>query len=1703
MPADSAAPAPKRPTPLVPFRYRRPAALVATAAVVVALVGGVLVWGSHPGDGGIAAASPSANVPTDSGWQTIGPGGSPGAPGASGAPGTPEATPATGEWHAVAALVPEGSDTATVELDGSFRLTSLDGTPPAELAARVRVDPAVALTVTPEPDGNGVRLTPSEPLAAGTVYRFTLAGPNGETADSWAFQTSAPLHVVSTIPEDHETTVAPNTGIEITFDQDGVTDAASHVTISPKTAGRFEQHGRVLAFIPDALKPGTIYTVTVARGITAGSGGKPMADDLRFQFETDKSGSGVTGTTFEFADPLFESGTSSRPIISMWSSSDEDTAPPKSAQLDIYRLGSLDAAIAGYRQLVAFPAWANWSNEHPIDTGPLTKVLSLDARFADRPKDSGGLLWTALPEPLPAGWYVVEHPSARYPIQAILQVTDIASYLLVTDTKTLLWTNDLATGGPLVAATAAVAGPGTDLGPTDADGVLTVATPASLQPPAEGRTCGLDCVQVISVTKGGRSAFVPASNPSPEGKGGYDGGSGNHWLTFATDRSIYRRTDTVNLWGMIRDRSTGNVPAKVVVRLQAMDEEFIASGAPISTLSLEPGSTGTFSGSIALADVPEGWYELELVVGTDVVRRADFQVSRILKPAYRLEVDTGHRAYVVGERIKATITASFFEGSPVPGVPLRVSQGGDRSVTTDKTGTAIVRTTARLQEPSNRSDREVQSVSVAPRRAEEGQIQGASREFLVFPGSRTITAESRIATGRVRVAGTINTLDRAGLERDLAAGVSPWEVDPRGAPVAGATVTARFIELIPVKKRIGTDYDFIEKRTVPVYEYSTRQRAAGSVRVRTDAKGRFSASVPAGSGHHDYSVILSVADPDGHVIEQETYASDVAAPAYDQSREPMLVSTGVEPTGGYSVGTPVDLTLRDPAHPADKTSRYLFHLTQLGLRDVVVQRSPRYVGAFESWAVPNMLVTGVRFTGSAYTSATYSASFRTQDRRIDVQLSTDKARYSPRDQVTVTVRTTNAVGKPIAAAVVLRAIDEKLFVLGGAQLDEPLIDIYTSLDSGIIASYTSHRGPPLDEYGGGDTTGGGGGDDFRDQFRDSLLFRTVVTGADGRASASFRLSDDLTSWRILGSAFSADVKAGTGSTEVAVGLPFFVDATIAPEYLVTDRPTIIARAFGTALTPAAKVKISVISQSLGLKGAPVTASAFSDVPIRLPALTLGQHSVTIVATYGSGASARTDRLVRTFTVVRSRLATTRTSYVDLTGTVRPDGGTGLTRVVVSDSSAGRYLPLVTDLAAGDGVRLERALAAAAARGLLTDRFGESEGEIPAGNFDGTRYQQEDGGISLVPAGGSDLQVSALAALTGPEEFSKDSLRQYFSDIRSNQASTRERVIYALAGLAGLHATVLPEIQAAAADDGLTIRERLMLGLGAAALGDAKTARTIADSLITGYGEQQAGWARLRVGTTVADGVEGTAMMAILAAATGEPLAPAFWAYVEANPMPDLVVDLHAIGYVERLLERLPPRAASFAYTVGGTRTVVDLKPGETFSMVVTATQLKSLAIERLTGSIGVATDWREPVKASTIERDPDITVTRSVRPSGTVGSGDLVTVDLKVKFGKQAPMGCHLVTELVPSGLVAVGDTESVAYENGEELPAGITIPFDQTGQRVSFCADNQTNDHVAALRYVARVITPGTYTWEPAVVESRTSANHAALTGSGTVTIR
>ena len=460
------------------------------------------------------------------------------------------------------------------------------------------------------------------------------------------------------------------------------TDAASHVTIEPKTAGRFEQHGRALAFVPDSAQPGTdLHRHGRARHDrrrdrggrwtrTSGSSSRPTKAGAE---RSANARSSSPTTCSNRRRP-------SRPIIAMWAFPDEDETarrprPPRSRSI---------ASTASMRPSApsaapGSPAWARWSTEHLVPTaGPdegrcrsmraSSSTATREGVALDQP--AGAAAGRLVPRPAPSTTRPIQAdpPGDRHRL--------LPGGLGHQDPPLGERPRD---GRPARRRDRRGAG-GADLGRTDADGLLTAATPAE---PAAGRRIGRaeplrpghhgrDERRPIVLRPGDRTARHGREGRLVRRRSGH-----RYWLTSDTDRTLYRRTDTVNLWGVIRDRDTGQGAGRAsTVRLsRRWTRTTSRRRPPMSTLDLVPDATGAFTGSVALADVPEGWYELELRGRDDVVGSTAFQVDRILKPAYRLEVETGHRAYVAGDRIKVTVRATFFEGSPVPGVPLRVGEG--------------------------------------------------------------------------------------------------------------------------------------------------------------------------------------------------------------------------------------------------------------------------------------------------------------------------------------------------------------------------------------------------------------------------------------------------------------------------------------------------------------------------------------------------------------------------------------------------------------------------------------------------------------------------------------------------------------------------------------------------------------------------------------------------------------------------------------------------------------------------------------------------------------------------------------------------------------------------------------------------------------------------------------------------------------------
>ncbi|HLA15852.1 MAG TPA: hypothetical protein VJZ72_03035 [Candidatus Limnocylindrales bacterium] len=1663
----------------------------------------------------IVVAQPWATQPT-----TGSPSPTPGQAPSTSPSGSPVAEPPS-EWApvslqpipAVATLEAGRGDEAGVQPDTTFRLASLTDEPAASLAARLEATPPTAFVASAGSDPTEAVLRPKTALTPGSLYRIALRGPDGSLAGSWAFRVRTAVHVINVIPGDQTTGIPNRTGIEITFDQDGVADMADHFSIVPKVDGRFERHGRTQVFVPAGLVDKTVYTVTVRSGLARTGTDLTLESDVVMRFETE--GPTDRAPRLRFGRDVVESSPAEAPILAVQTVSDEgsDEEQPtiSSADVRVYRLPSLAKASETLRAFILEPRWTAHS-EPSMPTDGLPVAATFSSAVEPLPESAFGVI--RFPEPLAEGWYIVEIQGER-PTQAFLQSTPVSAWVSVLTDKTVAWVNDVKTARPIKGAEIALAG-GAKIGKSDESGLMIAATPDALIPAAEAGDRAIPDGSPILIVRapGGHAMLIPFGVGSEGGiyRGEWyeknTSADSTYWSILSTDRTMYRTTDRVEVWGYLRGRDDDKVPASVEIRLVNTDSAELAEPPAIVRATARPNASGAFTASLPIAQAPIGSYQVQVVVDTRVVSRHWVDVTVIRKPAYQFAVKTDHTAVIVGTKVRWSITATFFDNTPVPGTSFRL----DDDVTTkptDATGRTSIQTVAQGSEESE--DASGWYREIRPAVYEEAEIF-ASENVVVFPSAYHLAANGTVKASRLSVTGTLDKIDLKKVEAQIAKGT--WDGVPDGAPVRAKAIRAVVTELIPVRRLVGNDYDFIEKVVRPRYEYDIRRRAVRTLTVKTRSDGRFSLGITVPDPKHDYEIVLTTTDGAGRRAKRTITAGRAPDLSWENAGVRFMESRDKEAgESTYRIGARVKWQMTDDGRslPSTGPNRYLYIVAQRGLRSASVTDSSTFDRRFAPGDAPGIFVMGVRFTGSTYApKASAWANFNQSQREIKVVVTADKKRYRPRDDVRLTIRTTDATGKPIAASVVLQAVDEKLYAIDGASTPQPLSDLYARVDSGIVRLTSTHQVPTIvgPEGEGGDTAGGGG-DGGRIDFRDTLAFRAVKTDRSGRTTTTIRLSDDLTSWHVAASAVTGRLRAGVGEVLIPVGLPLFADATIADEYLSSDRPTIRLRAFGDALKVGDPVEFTVSSTSLGLAATRVGGKAFRDVTLALPALAVGSHSLDISVTAptrldGAGKPRR-DRLIRKFEVVRSRLTTAHVTYLTV-GDKLPDNGTAdPATYTFTDAGRARYLPVLYDLVEPVGARYDRGLAQSLAGVMLTDTFGRDPRTLPVATFDATRYpigvgEEEAGevraGIALLPYGGADPWLATRVGIIASESGRAETLREVLTTIRDLESSPRDLSIATLAGLAALGEPVTADLEAARGLPDLTTSELIHIGLGFQTAGDDPTALLIERDVLEREGQRLGPWVRVKVGSNLDDTVDATALMAVLAAGLGDPLAADMIDYVAANPSRQTSHALELAGAVERALERTPATAASFAYAVDGRRTVVRLEAGDAVTLTLTAAQRRTLTVERISGRVGAAISWRDQVDVASIRPDPALSLTRTP-PKNPLPTDRLVTVDFDVTFKASAlESGCYEVVETAPSGLAPT----TIGSDEGG---AGVVYPTSVVGQTVTFCASNdRLTKNRAHLRYTARVVNAGSFAWEPAVMQLSGVPEAIAVSAASTARI-
>ena len=1621
-------------------------------------------------------------------------------------------------------LQPQVAGETGVDISSGFVLT-LPNPAPAGYTPDISIDGQPIPGITRQADGSFL-VTPAAALANNRLYTIRLT-QEGADDITWTIQTAPRFQIMSTLPGHESVNVPVNTGIEINFSARGHTDIREHFSIYPPVEGRFIQRGTTTIFMPtNPLAKGRLYTVTITAGINLPGTNEIIDEDFSFSFETaddDPARQHQQRDSLHFSTIYTEYPSFEPPSINFRLNYPHDGTRP-AVDIEVFRFNDNQQAVDAVQEMLTVPRWT-WFTWHEsfVDVSGLTRVSN--TRIAEAQGDSDW--WRPetfqLPDALPPGFYIINASiNNETSDQMILQITDLAVQIFADDNMTLVWVNDMTTGQPVSGAQ--VQGSGRT-GRTDENGIATLT--AGMTDAAENL--------VITAPDGKRCIIFHARHVSPSHRAWDWGGWGSpqasdaYWTALQLDRTLFQRSDNLYFWGFVQNREQSEEIRNVSAVL-THGWGFGMFG-DRDTLHRQTVSVrgGAYSGTMVLPNLDQGSYRLTIYHGDIVLGSIFFEVQDYVKPPYQMLVSADRRAAFIGEPVTFTTRAEFFEGTPVPelaisysmwGWQLRNDIWGQQGVTNSD---GELEVTVRSLIPDGDSAQGQAGLSfIAEATLPEIGWTSRSADIQVFINDIDVRVQASREGADANLSVNVHTIT---LDR-LNDGTAEHSGDFLDQPVAGQSLPVEIVRVYWVATRIGERYCFIERIVVPRYRHDRREEVIQRFTLTTNANGEANRdfTVP-NRNNESYIARISTTDGNGRRISHDAFIGRDWWNFFmnAESGEPFLY--GARPWNeGYDIGEEVNLTVMSGTE-AMTQGNFLFVIASDGILEHHVGTNPLNF-TFGEEHLPNATVYAVHFNGHTYHSGwnmRETLRFNSLSRELVLTVTTDQDAYRPGGTATVTIRATDTDGNPKQAYINIAAVDEALFALRDYTVDT-LSELYRNISSGIRHNIATHhtfisdghddmrygfslgltgadpQAAPASEEAADAGAGRAGETHVREIFEDTAVFAALQTNAQGEASFSFRLPDNVTSWRLTVSGITNNLYAGNDISNIIVTNPMFVHYSLNSVFLVGDVPVIGVNAFGTALSSGENVAFEVWDYDRPGTIFRAEGTAFERVNIPLWEMAdEGAYSIIIRATSENGLS---DAVRHNFQVIGSHRMMDTAVFYDVTpDTVFEAGRPGLTQITFTDRGRGQFLWDLMGMRWTRGVRIEGLVMRREANQLIQRYFPEVSLYVSENSFNPTDYQQADGGISMLPYSESDLAVTVRMMPFIQDEINTHALRHYLYNIL--EGDNAENRMLALYGLAMLREPVLIDLHNFAAVEDLPIRDVAYIALGFMALGETQMARALYDSRIQPHLQRIAPYYRVNASTR-AEILEATSVVALLAAQLNMPERTGLHQYTVRNHTWDLLVNIQQLSFITHEIAHVNAQPASITYTLFGEEVTRDLANGKNFTLRIPTQNLHRFNLVSITGDVGAVSIHRVPLEdIETV--DAGITITRRFFRAGertartTFNQGDLVRVQITVDYSRTALTGSYRITDFLPAGLVHAPN--SARFGDMDSTP-GYWRHAVTEGQRITFFDHNSRFNRARTYYYYARVINPGTFRAEGLIVQSMGAREYLTIGQDDIITI-
>jgi len=1590
---------------------------------------------------------------------------------------------------------------------------SIDGQPPLAISRE---------------DSRTFLAAPTIALMPNSVYIFRLSRGDGSPDITWAFQTTLRFELLTSLPRHQSTNVPVGTGIEFNFSIDGETNIADHFSIYPHVDGRFIHRDGTAVFMPtNPLAYGQIYTVTLSDGIALSGSSEAISGQRMFSFETapeQEPEHEQNNAQIHFPHRHVEFPTFAQPTFNIWVNYNREMNNVRpTMNITVHRIDNREYAISAINRMADIPHWSKWAHgqngERLVDTSSLTSVYSTSVRAAQNLRNRWH--WSenvTISQNLPAGFYVLTATTDGASNQVILQITDIATQVVADSDKTLVWVNDMTTGQPI--AGAEISDPRNSSTFTASEYGIAIMD--------RGMASGAGDYIVITAPSGMASvvfahsiAFQPFARSFISWHDPWIGGnnaSDLYWSVLQLDRTLFQRSDTVNLWGFVQNRAQNENITHVTAVLTEHSWWRMGEQDTLHRQTI-PVINGSYSGEVILPNLDPGSYELAIFHGDIAISSMFFSVQDYVKPPYQLLVSASHAAIFAGEEVSFAARTEFFEGTPVAdlsvsysfwGWELNTPGAGHGQRNTNINGELEFSTRPTAANANVQGERHL-GFSAEATLPEIGWVH-THTEVRVFTNDIDVNARATRDDGNATLTVNVHeiTLDR------LNDGTAAHWMDYLCDAVAGQRLNVNIYRIYWVPIRDGERYCFINRQVVPRYRHERREERLQSFDLTTDANGEAMREFTVPDRRNEsYEARVSTTDGNGRRITHNVFIGRDWSWFHWNADDSELFLDGAE--ASYDIGDPVELTVMQGTEVVTR-GNFLFVVVSDGILSYHIGTNPLSF-TFGEEHMPNTQVFAYHFNGHTYNSGwnmRQRLNFNRDSRQMNLEISTCQEEYRPGDTATITITTTDTDGNPKPANVNISLVDEALFALMNYDVDT-LAALYRNINDSLQISLSTHQTFVSDGlveeaedsamYGSmmrqadmavtanaapaaapaAEMAGGASDTRIRERFEDTAVFKSLHTNDSGVATFTFELPDNITSWRITASALSNDLYAGNAVQNMRVTNPMFVHYTLSSTFLVGDMPTLGVNVFGTSLTGGEEVTFEVWREDAPTDIRRATGVSFERVNIPLWEMeNEGVHAIVIRATVGNFS----DAIRHEYQVVAShRLVDTAVFYDVTTGIVFDVNPGGLTNITFTDHGRSRFLQNLLNMRWTRGGRIEGLVASREATRLISHHFPDVTLFGGTVEFDVREYQQENGGISMLPYSSANLLTTVSLIPFVLDEVNVAALRNYL--YTAFDAANMDNRMLALYGLALLGEPVLLELQRFAQVENMSVRNTAYIAMGLIALGEHHAALELYNSRIAPHVQRIAPYYRVNIGNNTRQIQDVTSVVSLLAAKLGLPQSIGLHNYAANRHTCHLALNLERLAFISIEIENSSATPASITYTLFGEEVTRDLSRGWSFTLRIPAQNMHEFELVNVTGDVGAVSIVRIPL-AEIEPIDEDISIRREFFRAGTntrattFAQDELIRVQITIDYSRRAMHGSYVITDFLPAGLVHVAHSARFGANTRNRSHDYRHWAFVTTdGQRITFFDFNGRFDSVHTYYYYARVINPGVFKAEGPMVQS------------------